>query len=315
MFGLYDWLTASIEILALEAEFAVTSIPEEDTVRNYYELRQQIAEYTKDMRNVINHPNYCLQFMQPGRLVRIKYNEFDFGWASVVKFTQRKQARGSTEEMTAQQSYILDVVLLVAEGSSVGTKTHLDLPPGIRPPQKGEKGVMEVVPVLMSCIDAISHIRLHLPADLRSADQRRSVKRAMEEVHKNFPDGPAILDPITNMQITDTSFKNLLRVSPLTMALFATLIILENRGTRKKLTRESPERGPSSTRSLQSVCRQGGNLQEDPNLEEGLQSRKLHPPTGRTQMPKTRPSQIWLHQRSRSRAAQGASGVRNQHWR
>ena len=181
------------------------------------------------MREVINHPNYCLQFMQPGRLVRIKHNEFDFGWASVVKFTQRKQRPDSTEEMTAQQSYILDVVLLVVQGSSVGTKTHQDLPPGIRPPQKGEKGVMEVVPVLMSCVDAISHIRLHLPTDLRSADQRRIVKRAMEEVHKKFPDGPAVLDPITNMQITDASFKDLLRVGPKILLVLTKLISLENR--------------------------------------------------------------------------------------
>ena len=243
-----------IEMHALEAEFAATVVPEEDTIRNYYELRQQIAEYTKDMRNVINHPNYCLQFMQTGRLVRIKHNDFDFGWGSVIKFTQRKQSRDSTEEMTAQQSYVLDIVLLVAEGSSVGTKTHADLPPGIRPPEKGEKGVMEVIPVLLSCVDAISHIRLRLPDDLRDPNQRRSVKKAMEEVHKNFPDGPAILDPITNMQITDASFKNLLRVSPTRLKLFTMLTTLENRGTREEPAREFAKRGSSSPRPLQSVC-------------------------------------------------------------
>ena len=226
----------------LEAEFAAKVVPEEDTIRNYYDLRQQIAEYTKDMREVINHPNYCLQFMQPGRLVRIKHNEFDFGWASVVKFTQRKQRPDSTEEMTAQQSYILDVVLLVAEGTSVGTKTHQDLPSGIRPPQKGERGVMEVVPVLLSCVDALSHIRLVLPTDLRAPEQRRTVKRAMEEVHKKFPDGPAILDPIVNMGITDASFKSLLRVRPFEPCVLLTILTLtENRSSRKEPLSQPPQ--------------------------------------------------------------------------
>lgn len=70
---------------------------------------------------------------------------------------------------------------------------------------------MEVVPVLLSCIDSIGHLRLFLPPDLKSVDQRNGVRKALEEVKKRFPDGIAILDPIENMGITDDSFKKLLR--------------------------------------------------------------------------------------------------------
>ena len=194
-------------------------IPDEGTIRDYYELRQLLSTYTKDMHDVINHPNYCLQFMQSGRLVKIKYMENDFGWGAVVNFIQRKQSRDQKEPLPPQQSYILDVLLQVADSSTNGTKTHQDLPHGIRPAAEGEKSKMEVVPVLLSCVEAISHIRIFLPPSLKSVDQRNTVKKSLEEVKRRFPDGIAVLDPIENMGITDNSFKKLLRVRMTTCGL------------------------------------------------------------------------------------------------
>jgi ATP-dependent RNA helicase DOB1 len=200
------------ELHDLQAERDNFEIPDEATIKEYYELRQQLTSYTKDIRDVINHPNYCLQFMQPGRLVHIKYLDYDFGWGAVVKFTPRRPANGRTaEEYPPQQSYILDVLLPVADSTSVGTQTHQDLPPGVRPPAEGEKGKMEVVPILLSCIEAIGHVRIFLPKDLNPPDQRNNVQKSLEEVKRRFPDGIAILDPIENMGITDDSFKKLLR--------------------------------------------------------------------------------------------------------
>merc|ERR1711939_123431 len=47
--------------------------------------------------------------------------------------------------------------------------------------------------------------------DLRTQEQRNTVRKALEEIAKRFPDGIAILDPIENMNIRDESFKKLLR--------------------------------------------------------------------------------------------------------
>lgn len=187
-------------------------IPDEATIRDYYDLRQQLAFYTKDMRDVICHPNYCLQFMQPGRLVKIKHMDYEFGWGAVVNFTPRKPSRDQKEPIPPQQSYILDVLLQVSDTSSSGTKTSQDLPQGVRPPAEGEKVKMDVVPVLLSCVESISHIRIFLPNDLKSPDQRNTVRKSLDEVKRRFPDGIAVLDPIENMGITDISFKKLLRV-------------------------------------------------------------------------------------------------------
>jgi len=196
----------------LQLERDAIEIPDEATIKEYYDLRQQLQSYTDDMRDVINHPNYCLQFMQPGRVVHIKFQDHDFGWGAVVKFTPRRPAQNQTaDDYSPQQSYILDVLLNISENSSVGTKTQTDLPQGLRPPGEGEQGRMEVVPVLLSCIEAIGHVRIFLPKDLKPNGERQNVRKALEEVKKRFPDGIAVLDPIENMGITDDSFKKLMR--------------------------------------------------------------------------------------------------------
>lgn len=162
------------------------------------------------MRDVIMHPNYCLQFLQAGRLVKVKFQDHDFGWGAVVAFTIRKANKG--EVLPPQQSYVVDVLLSVASDAKFMPQAGDGLPPGVRPPAPGDKGKMEVVPVLLSCIESIGHLRVFLPNELKSAEQKNNVRKALEEVKKRFPDGIAILDPIENMQIKDNSFKRLLRV-------------------------------------------------------------------------------------------------------
>ena len=165
------------------------------------------------MRDVIMHPNYCLQFLQAGRLVKIKFKDHDFGWGAVVRFTARKANKG--EILQPQQSYVVDVLLSIAGGSSFMPQIGDGLPLGVRPPPPGEKGTMEVVPVLLSCIESIGHLRVFLPNELKSTEQKNNVRKALDEVKKRFPDGIAILDPIENMNIKDDSFKRLLRVGTL----------------------------------------------------------------------------------------------------
>lgn len=187
-------------------------IEDEGIVREYYDLRQQLNTYTKDMRDVITHPSYCLQFLQSGRLVRVKHNDYDFGWGAVVNFTPRRPPKGvKASDIPPQQSYVVDVLLQVANDVTFNPQATQDLPAGVRPAGPGEKGKMEVVPIVLSCIEGIGHLRIFLPAELRTVEQKNTVRKALEEVKRRFPDGIAILDPIENMGITDESFKKLLR--------------------------------------------------------------------------------------------------------
>ena len=198
------------ELEELEQEKANTNIVDEPAIKEYYNLRQQLDTHTKDMRDVIMQPTYCLQFLQDGRLVRIKYKDYDFGWGAVVAFTPRKGNKG--EVFPPHESYVVDVLLPVASDSKFAPAVNDGLPPGVRPPGAGDKGKMEVVPVILNCIESIGHLRVFLPNELKSAEQRNNVRKALGEVKKRFPDGIAILDPIENMNIKDDSFKKLLRV-------------------------------------------------------------------------------------------------------
>ena len=199
------------ELHQLETERSRMEIEDEQTIREYYDLRKQLDTYTNDMRNVIIHPNYSLPFMQPGRLVEIRHGEHDFGWGAVINFAARKSQKSSTEQLSPQQSWLLEVALQCADGPAVGTKTFEALPPGVRPAQPGQKSKVEVVPVLLTCVQKISHIRIFPPSDMTSTAEKAKVQKALNEVQKRFPDGLAVLDPVENMNITDDSFKRLLR--------------------------------------------------------------------------------------------------------
>jgi ATP-dependent RNA helicase DOB1 len=196
-----------------EAERAAMEIPDEGSVKGYFDLRKQIDTFTKDMKEVITHPNYCLQFLQPGRMIKMKYKDYDFGWGAVVNFTSASRSKSGPgdKNLTPQQSYIVDVLTFVSTDSTVGTRTNTDMPAGVYPPPPGGKSKMEVVPFLLTCIDAIGHIRIFLPDDLRPVDNRKGVRKALEEVKQRFPDGIATLDPVENMGINDEEFKKLMR--------------------------------------------------------------------------------------------------------
>jgi ATP-dependent RNA helicase DOB1 len=46
---------------------------------------------------------------------------------------------------------------------------------------------------------------------LRPIDNRKSVLKTIQEVKKRFPDGPPLLNPITDMRIEDTRFKDIIK--------------------------------------------------------------------------------------------------------
>lgn len=199
------------ELQQLMAEKSQMVIDDEATIRTYYEIRKQLDTYTEDMRNVIIHPNYSLQFMQPGRLVQIKYGDYDFGWGAVLKYVRRQPPPKGGPDYPPQEQFVLDVALNCADGAFQGVRTFNALPADVRPALPGMPSKVEVVPVLLSCVRKISHIRIFPPTDMTLLVERNKIQKALSEVHKRFPDGISVLDPVDNMKIEDNSFKELLR--------------------------------------------------------------------------------------------------------
>lgn len=187
-------------------------ISDEGTIRDYYDLRKQLDGFAADVQHVISHPNYALPFLHPGRLVYLKYKDADYGWGAVIDTKRRHQGKKDTEELTAHQTHIVNVLVKVTADSSLGTKSFQDIPPAVRPAREGEESRYDVVPMVLSCIKEISQVRLKLPSDLTSREAREKVSQKIAEVKKRFPDGVPPLDPMEDMQIKDDSFKKLLRV-------------------------------------------------------------------------------------------------------
>lgn len=69
-----------------------------------------------------------------------------------------------------------------------------------------------VIPVLLSTVEAISHIRIFLPKDLRQEQARDTVWKSVLEVQRRFADGISLIDPIENQGIRDEKFLNLVKV-------------------------------------------------------------------------------------------------------
>jgi ATP-dependent RNA helicase DOB1 len=199
------------ELHELEDEKQNMEIEDESIIRDYYDLRKQINLYTQDMRDVMQHPNYSLPYIQPGRLVEVQYGEFSFGWAAVCNFQKRVQDRGSTQQLTPQESWIVQVALVCSDEPANGIRNIEALPPGIHPARPGEKSKVEVLPVLLTTIQKMSSIRMFMPSDLTTRASRDTVKKALNEVQKRFPDGVPVLDPIDDLKITDDSFTRLLK--------------------------------------------------------------------------------------------------------
>ena len=128
-------------------------------------------------------------------------------------------------------------------------------PGGIQPCEPGHKGEPQVVPILLTAIEAFSHLRIFLPKDIRQQAARDTVWKSVLEVQRRFADGIGLLDPVQNMGIKDEKFLVLIKVSSAALAICGAEAdrFLENRYYGKEDVFESFTQGPKITESLHLV--------------------------------------------------------------
>ncbi|KAK3297859.1 rRNA-processing arch domain-containing protein [Chaetomium fimeti] len=202
------------DLASLQQERDGMIIPDEATVKDYRAIRQQLDGYQKDMIAVMQHPNYCIKYMKPGRPVEIETpGGANYGWGVVVDFTPRKAPKMGQPDYPPQESYIIDALLRVSTDSIERTNFKGDtaVPEGVHPAKPGDTGRWEVVPCLLNCMKTIGQIRLHVSKKLKTWEERDTTGKMLEEAKRRFPDGMPVVDPLENMGITDDSFKQLLR--------------------------------------------------------------------------------------------------------
>ncbi|XP_024236922.1 exosome RNA helicase MTR4 isoform X1 [Oncorhynchus tshawytscha] len=188
----------------LEVMYNAIEIPNEESVVTYYKIRQQLAKLSKEIEDFIHKPKYCLPFLQPGRLVKVKNEDADFGWGVVVNFSKKSNVKAITGD--ADPLYVVEVLVHCSKESVKKTATE-----AAKPAAAGEKGEMQVVPVMLHLLTSISSVRLYSPKDLRPYDNRQSMLKSIQEVQKRFPDGVPLLDPIDDMGIKDPGLKKVIQ--------------------------------------------------------------------------------------------------------
>lgn len=230
------------DLRLVEEERAAMNIRDEDQIADYYNLRQQLDILNKDLHDVLCHPTYALPFLQPGRLVQVKHGDQDWGWSVVVNYNKRGGPKGRQlpDDTPPQETYIVDVLLNVDMASiprnqSGKRNQQLSSSSPLQPCPPGGKGEFQVVPVLLSLIQGISHIRIYLPKDIKAVEPREQALKHVQEVKRRFKDAIALLDPIEHMNIHDDEFKKLVKVrlkGPIVQAI-TELGLTENRNTRE----------------------------------------------------------------------------------
>ncbi|CAG8624978.1 16736_t:CDS:10, partial [Cetraspora pellucida] len=214
-----------------ELEYSNSIIPDEDVIAEYYDTRRLLDVYAHEMRQIINHPSNCLKFLKPGRLVRVKHADMDFGWGMVVAYGKRvdqKYIADPTFERTLQEAsdnqdnptsptdkYFVDV-LLYCDKDSIVAKAADGTTTGVKPCKENVPGetmvvYLQVVPVELSSLSCISQIRIFPPKILTLKQVRQSVYDSIQVIIKRYPGGLAPLDPIEDMGIEDENFQKLIR--------------------------------------------------------------------------------------------------------
>ncbi|XP_005720365.1 exosome RNA helicase MTR4 [Pundamilia nyererei] len=191
------------KIKKLEEQYHTIEIPNEESVVTYFKIRQQLAKLSKEIQEFIHKPKYCLPFLQPGRLVKVKNEDADFGWGVVVNFCKKTNVKTTTD---SEPLYVVEVLVHCSKDSVKDAATE-----AAKPAAPGETGEMQVVPVMLHLLTSVSSVRLYIPKDLRPYDNRQLMLKSIQEVQKRFPDGVPVLDPIDDMGIKDPALKKVIQ--------------------------------------------------------------------------------------------------------
>ncbi|TNM92305.1 hypothetical protein fugu_019317 [Takifugu bimaculatus] len=217
------------KIKKYEEQYHTIEIPNQESVVTYFKIRQQLAKLGKEIQEFIHRPKYCLPFLQPGRLVKVKNEDADFGWGVVVNFNKKTNVKVSgdfwcTRHVTpfeecvtvcvspvqsstdAEPLYVVEVLLHCSKESVKDSATE-----AAKPAAPGEVGEMQVVPVMVQLLSALSSVRLYIPKDLKPLDNRQLMLKSIQEVQKRFPDGIPLLDPVDDMGIKDQALKKIIQ--------------------------------------------------------------------------------------------------------
>ena len=238
------------DLAEVETENKGIKIESEDEVEEYYNLSTQLTRYKDAARSIINQPIHCMGYLKPGRLVKVKDGETEWGWGVIVNF-QKRDEKDKPPKPETELLFMVDVLLNCSP-------TSADIP---IPPRSGETAIPIVVPVLLKLLDGISVAKIKLPKDLRKEADRRSVMQTIQQVRQSMPkEVIPLLDPVKDMEITDPKFVKLLKQ----------IVVLEDKITQNKYFKRDAV--PELTDKLTNFRQKQINLEKIKELKKQIKS-------------------------------------------
>lgn len=181
-------------------EYETFKVDRELEVAGYHQMEKQIGILKEHIRAVVTKPVHLIPFLQAGRLLHIVAASRDFGWAALVNFHKKPNP---VDPLSGELLYILDVAVVLSAESAKDSSNVSQL----RPPVAGEKGVVEVVAMMIDCVAEISAARIKLPQNIKSYESKQIVSRVIAEVYRRFNGVMPPLDPLNDMKIKDTALE------------------------------------------------------------------------------------------------------------
>lgn len=78
-----------LELKMFEEQYEAVKIENEEEVARYYKLKKKLETVQEQISTMSNEPKYLIPFLQPGRLVTVKYGDQNFDWCVVLNFHKK----------------------------------------------------------------------------------------------------------------------------------------------------------------------------------------------------------------------------------
>ncbi|KAG8468908.1 hypothetical protein KFE25_007426 [Diacronema lutheri] len=201
---------------ALEAELAAArlALPHAELCDELAALRAVRAGLADEMRRVANRPATVWPFVVPGRMASVRDDAHDWGWGVVVDAHGVRKGRGGGDD----GGYTVDMLVPCCgaamrgdNGHAAGTLRPRPLGPAAVASEAAEAAFiesaeMQVVRVRLDELDSVSSVRVLLPRDVRSADERHRVLKSALEVLRRFDGHAPLLDAKDDLGVTDPTY-------------------------------------------------------------------------------------------------------------
>ncbi|CAG8617004.1 14580_t:CDS:10 [Gigaspora rosea] len=207
------------EISKLEGEFLMIEIPQEELVSQYHNLRLLQDEFEKQVRDIIFKPEHCLNYLNRGRVVKVKFNGVDFGWGVVVRYDELARqdpfdknaitSRIRTHSNPGEITYKIKVLVKVTR-DSFASYDGVDF--DVKPCPPNEQGVCMIIPVGLGDLQVLSQFRFKSNVDdlEQNVAQRNAVYKSVLRLISEEPDGRP-MDPQEHLNIRDERHYGLLQ--------------------------------------------------------------------------------------------------------